>query len=140
MSPNRSLHLTNSNPELHEKSRRNNERNKRKAENKKNKHLARIAAIPMVDLGPEGQWPEFGPMRADGGFSVTYPKPVGTREWKEDPQYKASLKTSEHIEKERIEEFLKHWPWRQTIPRCLVTLVSLLPCCSISKILVSQAV
>jgi hypothetical protein len=116
-----------------EKTRLNKERKARKRANKYEAYMARIDAIPAAPLGPQGQWPIFGPMKvvngkAVGGFSVRYaPVKEFSGKWEDDPYAKASIKTPEQIEKEAIEERLKYWPWRQTVPRNLVTLVS--SCC-----------
>ena len=87
--------------------------------------LARIEAIPTVDLGPNGEWPIFGPMQKNGGWQVSYITPKHTsKEWKDDPSAKAAVKTQSQLQKESIDEKLQYWPWRQTVPRRLVTLVS----------------
>ena len=107
------------------------ERRARRKEKRERDFQARIDAIPAAPLGPEGQWPTFGPMRvvngkAVGGFSVTYhPIPFeGPVKWEDDPlaQEAANLENKQRDEWQ-VEDRLKYWPWGQAVPRMLVTLV-----------------
>jgi hypothetical protein len=57
------------------------------------------------------------------GFPATSLTPTQELlDWKNDIFHKP--RTLEEAEKDAIEEKLKYWPWRQQVPRNLVTLVS----------------
>ena len=81
----------------------------------------------------EAMTPTEGPIDPNLTWGHVEPEPAGPKEepkWEDDAFNKANRKTPAQIEKERIEEKLQYWPWRQTVPRELVTLVifqSLIP-------------
>jgi hypothetical protein len=70
--------------------------------------------------------PTEGPIDPNFTWDHVEPGLAGPKEepkWEDDAFNKANQKTPAQIEKERIEEKLQYWPWRQAVPRELVTLV-----------------
>ena len=74
----------------------------------------------------EAMKPTKGPIDPNFTWGQVEPETARPKEelkWEDDVFNKANQKTPAQIEKEHIEDKLKYWPWRQTVPRELVTLV-----------------
>jgi hypothetical protein len=116
-------------PEFERKTAFRNDRNARKKANKKAGRMKQLDAVVLSGgggLGPNGEYPVHGRL-TETGWETSFPKPAHiSTKWEDDPWAKATVKTLEELEKEKIDEDLKYWPWWQTVPRKLVTLVSLL--------------
>lgn len=108
-----------------QKTKASTERNARKKANKEKKRQAQIEASAgqQYDIPSRSGWTKAGPM-VNGVWTETEEFPKGTGKWEDDPWAKAAVKTPAELLKEQIDENLKLWPWRQTVPRKLVTLVS----------------
>jgi hypothetical protein len=68
-----------------------------------------------------------GPVDPDYARGWVQPEPVFPKElpkWEDDESNKAHQKSPDQLKYERMMEKLQFWPYRQTVPRGLVTLVS----------------